>query len=172
MSRVKVSKTDKIAWSSWEKRNLLSWLHRHRGMSWKEKARAYFRLFRVKRSGEALRCKQNYLLRNRRFMQESLSGTRARREEARAAYLPSLPIFTPRGSRTRTRDLIGALEQLAVSERRRLTNDWNKIERLPGSTMRLPQTPISKPSRHASYLQKFVHRMAAATRTPRNVALL
>ncbi|OQD74448.1 hypothetical protein PENANT_c177G03441, partial [Penicillium antarcticum] len=83
MSRVKVSKTDKISWSSWEKRNLLSWLHQHRGMSWKEKSRAYFRLFRVKRTGEALRCKQNYLLRNSPSMQESLSETRARREEAR-----------------------------------------------------------------------------------------
>ena len=140
MSRSKTSKTDKIAWSSWEKKNLLSWLHRHRRMSWKERSRAYLRQFGVKRTGEALRCKQNYLLREYRSMQESLSETtssgavplRVQREEARMSCLPSLPIYAPRGSRTKTRHLIHALEQLVVSERR-LTNDSDSAnERLPG----------------------------------------
>ncbi|CAG8325126.1 unnamed protein product [Penicillium salamii] len=179
MSRTKTSKTNKIAWSSWEKRNLLSWLHRHRGMSWKERSRAYLRQFGVKRTGEALRCKQNYLLRKYRSMQESLSETpssgeaplRVRRKEARRSCLPSLPIFTPKGSRTKTRHLVHALEQLAVSECRRLTNDSDRAnEKLPG--IRLAHTLRSEPSRHVSYCWEFVHRMAAAARASRNVASL
>ena len=140
MSRSKTPKTDKIAWSSWEKRNLLSWLHRHRRLSWKERSRAYLRQFGVKRTGEALRCKQNYLLREYRSMPESLSETtssgavpvRVQCEEARGSRLPSVPIYTPRGSRTKTRHLIHALEQLVVSERRHLTNVSDSAnERLP-----------------------------------------
>jgi hypothetical protein len=202
MSRTKIVRTDKIAWSSWEKRNLLSWLHQHRGMSWNERARAYFRQFRVKRTGEALRCKQNYLLRNLRKLhsiqgsltETSTSGTsppRDRREEARGSCLPSLVSFTPRGSRTKTRHLIHALEQLAVSERRRLTDDSDSAnERLPGKikrqprlrarrandsigyTTRLPHTLRSDLTRNASYHWKFVHRTAAATRASRTAAIL
>ncbi|OQE72616.1 hypothetical protein PENNAL_c0095G07188 [Penicillium nalgiovense] len=113
-------------------------------------------------------------------MQKSLPETtssgavplRVQREEARMSCLPSLPIYAPRGSRTKTRLLIHALEQLAVSERRHLTNDSDSAnERLPGYTIR-PHTLRSAPSRHISYHWKFVHRMAAATRASRNAEIL
>ncbi|KAF2994225.1 hypothetical protein E8E15_000019, partial [Penicillium rubens] len=144
-------------------------------------SRAYLRQFGVKRTGEALRCKQNYLLREYRSIQKSLPETtssgavplRVQREEARMSCLPSLPIYAPRGSRTKTRLLIHALEQLAVSERRHLTNDSDSAnERLPGYTIRPPHTLRSAPSRHISYLWKFVHPMAAATRASRNAEIL
>ncbi|KAJ5230939.1 hypothetical protein N7489_011647 [Penicillium chrysogenum] len=153
-------------------------------MSWDERARAYFRQFRVKRTGEALRCKQNYLLRNLRKLHSiqgipsetsssELPPPQVRREEARRSCLPSLPIFTPRGSRTTNCHLIRALEQLAVSERRCLTNDSDGAnETLPGYTIRLPHTLRSNLTRNASYHWKFVHRTAAATRASRNAAIL
>jgi hypothetical protein len=64
-------------------------------------------------------------------MRESLSEISSSGEAWRAC-LPSLPIL-PNGSRTKIRYLIHALEQLAVSERCRLTNDSDRAnERVPG----------------------------------------
>ena len=58
---------------------------------------------------------------------------RVQREKSRGSCLPSLPIYTPRDSRTKVRYLIHALEQLAVSERGCLTNDSDRAnERVPG----------------------------------------
>ncbi|EKV07074.1 hypothetical protein PDIG_65950 [Penicillium digitatum PHI26] len=103
-------------------------------MSWKEKSRTYFRQFRVK-----LRCRQTTCHRNITPCKEPVSEAsrwgapppRVLCEEPWRSWLPSPLIYPPRGSRTETRHLIHALEELAVSECRRLTIDLNSAnERL------------------------------------------
>ncbi|KAJ5365293.1 hypothetical protein N7517_008179 [Penicillium concentricum] len=119
----------KIGWSLSEEENLYPWLLQHREMSWKAKSKAYFRQFGLKRTGESLRGKRNYLLREYRAIQKRLSKAsqsgkrqpRVRREEAPRSFLPSPPIFTPRASSAKTRHLLHAIQQRTVPERRFIT---------------------------------------------------
>lgn len=86
-----------------------------------------------------LRCRQTTYHRNITPCKEPVSEAsrwgapppRVLCEEPWRSWLPSPPIYPPRSSRTETRHLIHALEQLAVSECRRLTIDLNSAnERL------------------------------------------
>ncbi|KAJ5531387.1 hypothetical protein N7527_004780 [Penicillium freii] len=137
----------KIAWSLPEEENLHAWLLQHRGMSWKAKSKAYFRQFGLKRTGESLRGKRNYLLREYHAMQKTLSEAsqsgehqpQVRREEALRIFLPSPPISTPRASRAKTHHLLHAMQQLAASERHCMTGIPEGTDQmLPGEMERQP----------------------------------
>lgn len=181
----------KIAWSLSEEENLHPWLLQHRGMSWKAKSKAYFRQFGLKRTGESLRGKRNYLLREYRAMQKRLSEAsqsgkrqpRVRREEALRIFLASPPIFTPRASSATAHHLLHAMQQLADPERRCMTGGpegadqslLGEMERQPwatvrrandsiGYTIQMPHTLRSDPSRYVAYHWKFIRRVSAALR--------
>ncbi|KAK9847356.1 hypothetical protein MYU51_019575 [Penicillium brevicompactum] len=105
----KMSKPNSTAWSSWEKKNLLPWLLQRQGMTWKAKSKAYFKQFGLKRTGEALRSKQNYLLRKLRAIQKSPSQASfvdrrpwIQREDTSSTFPPPPPIFTPRARNAET----------------------------------------------------------------------
>ncbi|KAJ5337474.1 hypothetical protein MYU51_019709 [Penicillium brevicompactum] len=118
-------KPNTIAWCSWEKKNLLPWLLQHRGMTWEAKAKAYFKQFGLKRTGEALRSKRNYLLRKLRAMQKSMSkasfmGHRpwVLSKDTPRAFPPPPPIFTPRARNTETCHLSHVRQSLATANGR------------------------------------------------------
>jgi hypothetical protein len=62
-----MARGEAINWSRSEEQNLQSWLFQHRKLSWKARSKAYFRQYRLRRSGESLRCKQNDLRRRSRL---------------------------------------------------------------------------------------------------------
>ncbi|KAJ5365239.1 hypothetical protein N7517_008125 [Penicillium concentricum] len=155
-------------------------------------------VFGLKRTGESLRGKQNYLSREYRAMQKSLSEAsqpgerqpRVRREEALRIFLPPPPIFTPRVSSTKTRNLLHAMQQLAYTERCCMTGapggadqslpgeieiqPWATVRRandLIGYTIQMPHTLRSDPSRYVAYRWKFIRRVAAASRASQNAAI-
>ncbi|KAJ5500685.1 hypothetical protein N7453_009736 [Penicillium expansum] len=188
----------KIAWSLSEEENLHPWLLQHRGMSWKAKSKAYFRQFGLKRTGESLRGKQNYLSREHlamhtRLSEASQSGEaqpRVRHEEASRILPPSPPSFTPRASSAKTRHLLHVMQHLVVLERRFMTRAPKgtdqilpgEMERQPWATVRLandligytiqmPHTLRSDPSRYVGYRRKFIRRVAAALRASQNVEI-
>ncbi|OQD94925.1 hypothetical protein PENSOL_c023G06034 [Penicillium solitum] len=94
-----MSKPNTIAWSSWEKKNLFSWLLQRQKMTWKAKSKAYFKQFGLKRTGEA-----------------SFMGHRPwiPREDTLRAFPPPPPIFTPRARSTETCRLSYVRQSLAT----------------------------------------------------------
>ncbi|CAG8243734.1 unnamed protein product [Penicillium salamii] len=193
----KMSKPNTIAWSSWEKKNLFSWLLQRQKMTWKAKSKAYFKQFGLKRTGEALRSKRNYLLRKRRAMLKSLSkasfmGHRPwiPREDTLRAFPPPPPIFTPRARSTETCRLSHVRQSLATSNGRyaraasgsagqalpgksKRQPGWRHQRRannLLGYTIRMPHNLKSDHGQDVSYLSKFVHLAAATSKASRNAA--
>jgi hypothetical protein len=142
----KMSKPNTIAWSSWEKKNLFPWLLQRQKMTWKAKSKAYFKQFGLKRTGEALRSKRNYLLRKRRAMLKSLSkasfmGHRPwiPREDTPRAFPPPPPIFTPRARSTETCRLSPVRQILATSNGRYArAASGSAGQALPGKLKRQP----------------------------------
>ncbi|CAG8063900.1 hypothetical protein PENNAL_c0595G06515 [Penicillium nalgiovense] len=173
-----MSKLNSISWSSWEKKNLFSWLLQHQRMTWKAKSKAYFKQFGLKRTGEALRSKRSYLLRKRRAMLKSLSkasftGHRPRipREDTLRAFPPPPPIFTPRARNAETCHLSQAKQTLANSNGRYARGASGSAgQALPGYTIRMPHSLKSDHGQDVSYLWKFVHLAAATSKASRNAA--
>ncbi|CAG7935535.1 unnamed protein product [Penicillium nalgiovense] len=176
---LKMSKPNTIAWSSWEKNNLFSWLLQRQKMTWKAKSKAYFKQFGLKRTGEALRSKRNYLLRKRRAMLKSMSkasftGHRPwiPREDTPRAFPPPPPIFTPRARSTETCRLSHMRQSLAASTGRYARGALGSAgQALPGYTIRMPHNLKPDHGQDISYLWKFVHLAATTSKASRNAAI-
>ncbi|CAG8243825.1 unnamed protein product [Penicillium olsonii] len=174
----KMPKPNTIAWSSWEKKNLPLWLLRHQRMTWKAKAKAYFKQFGLKRTGEALRSKRNYLLRKLRAVQKNRSkasfiGHRPSVlcEDTPRAFPPPPPIFTPRARSAETSRLSHMRQSLAASTCRYARGALGSAgQALPGYTIRMPHNLKSDHGKDTSSLWKFVHLAATTSKASRNAA--
>lgn len=127
-----MARGDAITWPEWEEKNLPHWLFQHRKLSWKARSKAYFRQYRIKRSGESLRGKQNDLRRRSRMQNEPV--TPQPQATPRRTLLPhrhataSLPSFTLHDSSLKVYRLLEAIREagairwsplLKISTRRR-----------------------------------------------------
>lgn len=141
---VTMSRENTVRWSQAEERNLLPWLSRHRKLSWKARSRAYFRQYRIFRSGESLRGKQNDL---RRKLQRALLKRDAtiratyRGQQATSGQPPSFSV----------------LAQHTLKYSQRLLLEYSRLVSNPTSTTVLwRQRPFSGEMlpRHINHVEK------------------
>ncbi|CAG7929016.1 unnamed protein product [Penicillium olsonii] len=171
-------KPNTIAWSSREKKNLLPWLLQRQRMTWNAKAKAYFKQFGLKRTGEALRSKRNYLLRKHRAKEKSMSNTSwmghrpwVLSEDTPRAFLPPPPIFTPRARNIEAFHLSHVKQDLATANGRFFVGALGSADQTLRDAISLPHNLRSDPKLYVSYLWEFVHRVAAARKASRNATI-
>jgi hypothetical protein len=115
-------------WSRREERNLERFLWRYRKLSWKARSRVYYRRYRISRSGESLRGKQNEL--RRRYSIDELpalsiasdevrrQAVMARRWRACSEPLAPLPVIVLRAPDLEILRTLELFRQLRLSSKR------------------------------------------------------
>lgn len=115
-------------WSRREERNLERFLWRYRKLTWKARSRVYYRRYRISRSGESLRGKQNEL--RRRYSIDELpalsiasaevrrQAVMARRWRACSEPLPPLPVIVLRAPDLEILRTLEMFRQLRLSSKR------------------------------------------------------
>jgi len=136
-----MSRQNSTNWSRREERNLEPFLWRHRRLSWKARSRAYYREYRISRSGESLRGKRNELRRRYSINHlpalsvasdaEKRQAVMARRWESSLETLAPLPVIVLRTPNIKVVHTLNMLRQLRISSNRPAI-DISNMRQQPG----------------------------------------